>query len=1007
VTGHNRAVEEFLVGGGEMGALMRSIIWSQTALGPVSSWPQSLRTTVSTCLNSRFPICVWWGPELVMLYNDAYRPVLGTTKHPRAMGRRGREMWPEIWHIIGPMLEGVLSTGEATWSENILLPLDRRGFAEECYFTFSYSPIRDESGGIGGIFTAVSETTGQVLSERRLRTLRDIPAKTAEARTVESACALIAESLAQNPADLPFMRLYLLDESGQSAQRVASTGLPPELTRSPEHIAVTLTEPPDEWSLWDVLSSGQAVLHEELGQRFGPLSAPAGGAAPSAALVLPVMRPGEMRPAGALVTGLSPRLVLDEKYRGFLELVAGQVAAIITNVRALQEAQRRAEALTELDRAKTAFFSNVSHEFRTPLTLMLAPLEEALAHPESGLRGEELHTVYRNSLRLLKLVNALLDFSRLESGRAQASFEPVELATLTTDLASSFRAAMERVGLHFTVECPPLPGPVWVDREMWEKILFNLLSNAFKFTFEGGITVRLQQAGDRVELSIQDTGTGIPPDELPRVFERFHRVQGARGRSFEGTGIGLALVQELVKLHGGTVRAESTVDQGTTFTVSLPLGTAHLPQERLTAARPQPSMLPGAAPFLMELTQWSQEAPPLVASAPPAPRQGGQSSAAAGQESSGRILLADDNADMRNYLVRLLQGRWTVEAASNGVAALEAARRSPPDLVLTDVMMPLLDGFGLLRELRADPRTRAVPVILLSARAGEEATTEGLQAGASDYLIKPFSARELLARVEGTVKTARVASENARLYEEAKKRTEFEQQLIGIVSHDLRNPISAILLSANALIKREELSARAAQNTARIISSAERAHRLIRDLLDFTQARLGGGLPLERRRLDFHEAVGQALEEIQVNFPERRIVLEQQGDGVGLWDVERLGQVVQNLVTNALRYSPPDSSIRVSTQGAGDEVLLQVHNLGPPIPEELRPHLFQAMTRGSQAEAPAARGVGLGLFIVDQVVRAHGGSIEVTSTHAQGTMFTVRLPRNIASSLQHAQASQV
>jgi signal transduction histidine kinase len=1013
VTGHNgSAVAVVLTDGGEMGALMRSIDWTQTALGPVSRWPQSLRTTVSTCLSSRFPICVWWGPELVMLYNDAYRPVLGTTKHPRAMGRRGREMWPEIWHIIGPMLEGVLTTGEATWSEDILLPIDRRGFTEECYFTFSYSPIRDESGGIGGIFTAVSETTGQVLSERRLRTLRDLPTKSAGARTVESACSLIAEALEQNLADVPFSRLYLLEEGGQCARRVASTGLAPEETRSPERVSVASEEAPDEWSLGAVLRTGQAVLQEGLGRRFGLLSAPGGGRAPDAALVLPVMRPGEARPVGALVTGVSPRLLLDEKYRGFLELVAGQVATILAGVQALQEAQRRAEALAELDRAKTAFFSNVSHEFRTPLTLMLAPLEEALARPEEGLRGEELHTVHRNSLRLLKLVNTLLDFSRIEAGRAQASFEPVELGALTADLASSFRSAVERAGLRFTVECPPLPEPAWVDRELWEKIVFNLLSNAFKFTFEGEIAVHLRQVEDRIELSIRDTGTGIPPEELPRVFERFHRVQGARGRSFEGTGIGLALVQEVARLHGGAVRAESTVGHGSTFTVSVPLGTAHLPPERLRAPRTLASTALGAAPFLEEVAQWSGEPPPLMSPGAALSHEGPLPGGSARLEApsgppSGRILVADDNADMRNYLARILQGRWTVEAVSDGAAALEAARRHPPDLVLSDVMMPGLDGFGLLRELRVDPRTRAVPVILLSARAGEEATTEGLQAGASDYLTKPFSARELLARVEGTVKTARVAIENARLYEEAKRRTEFEQQLIGIVSHDLRNPIGAILLSANALLKREELSARAAQNAARIISSAERAHRLIRDLLDFTQARLGGGIPIERRPLDFHEATRQALEEVEVTFPERRILLEQEGDGQGEWDVERLGQVVQNLVTNALRYSAPKTPVRVSTRGAEAAVLLEVHNQGPPIAPERIPHLFQAMTRGTQEVDHATRSVGLGLFIVDQVVRAHGGTIEVSSTEAEGTCVTVRLPRSPASSQQHPRVGEV
>ena len=751
-----------LAGGGEMGALMRSLDWRATSIGPVVAWPQSLRTAVSIVLSSRFPMLIWWGPELVMLYNDAYRPMLGMTKHPRSMGQRGRDCWPEIWDVIGPMLDGVLTRGEATWSDDQLLLLDRNGYVEECYFTFSYSPIRDESGGVGGVFCAVTETTGRVVGERRLRALRELAARTAEARTVDDACTLAASALGGNPADVPFALLYLLDAGGDDALLATTVGLDAGTRASPYHLALAQSDEAMSWPFAEVARTGLPVVVEDLAALFGSLAIQPDAATPRSALVLPVAQAGQEQVAGFLVAGISPQRALDDEYRGFFGLVAGQIATAITDARAYEAERGRAEALAELDRAKTAFFSNVSHEFRTPLTLALAPLEEALAdtrEPLPARQRERTEIAHRNSLRLLRLVNTLLDFSRIEAGRAEASYEPTDLAVLTSDLAGVFRSAIERAGLRLVVDCPPLPAPVYVDHEMWEKIVLNLLSNAFKFTLDGAIAVRLRAAGESVVLEVHDTGRGIPPEELPRIFDRFHRVRDARGRTFEGTGIGLALVQELVSLHGGAIVVDSVVDSGTTFTVTLPLGMAHLPAERIGAARTRASTALGAAPYVEEALRWlpdADSAESVVLELPAALVGAGAPAEAA---MAARVLLADDNADMRAYLRRLFGARYAVEAVADGAAALAAAQARPPDLVLADVMMPRLDGFALLRALRADPRTREVPIILLSARAGEEAHMEGLDAGADDYLVKPFSARELLARVEAHLRLARVRAQ--------------------------------------------------------------------------------------------------------------------------------------------------------------------------------------------------------------------------------------------------------
>ncbi|HUP90786.1 MAG TPA: ATP-binding protein [Solimonas sp.] len=414
------------------------------------------------------------------------------------------------------------------------------------------------------------------------------------------------------------------------------------------------------------------------------------------------------------------------------------------------------EALARLDQAKTIFFSNASHELRTPLTLMLGPMEDALASPQAALGGEALAMAHRNAVRLHKLVNSLLDFSRIEAGRMKAAFVPTDLARLTRDLAGVYRAAVERAGLSLTVECPPLPEPVFVDREMWETIVLNLLSNAFKFTFTGGIAVSLRADQGEVELVVRDTGVGVPQAELPRLFERFHRVEGTRSRTHEGFGIGLAMIHELVRLHGGSVQPRSTLGQGTSFSVRIPLGSAHLPAQQVAApGAAAPGSQRNVSAHAGEIESWLPAPEPAGAAGPAEPRAAGASAERA------RILLADDNADMRTYVARLLGEHWEVVSCSDGQAALEAALDSPPDLVLADVMMPRLDGYGLLKALRGDARTRTVPIMLLSARAGGEAVVEGLETGADDYLVKPFSARELLARVRTHLELSRLRLDNS------------------------------------------------------------------------------------------------------------------------------------------------------------------------------------------------------------------------------------------------------
>ncbi len=723
-----------------MGRLVRSKDWSTTPLGPIASWPQSLRTTVSLCLASNFPISLAWGPQHVQIYNDGYWPICGG-KHPGSMGQDFSECWASPWPVIGDAFERAL-TGETSYLENQRMFLDRHGYLEETFFTFSFSPIRDETGGVGGLFHPVTETTAKMVGERRTRALRDLAARAGRPKTSEEAFTLAADTLSAFELDVPFALFYLLNDNGREARLVACTPSLPTEVMIP---GVDLGDPEESaWCLADVVRANESRQLDDLEGRLGPFSCGPYPETVHTALALPITPPGCDHPVAVFVAGVSTRLPLNDTYRAFYDLLAAAVTSAVANARASEEECKRAEGLAEIDRAKTAFFSNVSHEFRTPLTLMLGPLEDELAERTSPLppaRHQRLETAHRNTLRLLKLVNTLLDFSRVEAGRVEASYEATNLDSYTVDLVSGFRSAIEKAHLTLTVDCPPLPEPVYVDKDMWEKIVLNLLSNAFKHTFEGGIRTTLTWCGDCVEFAVTDSGVGIPENQVPRLFERFHRVTGARSRTHEGTGIGLALVQDLIRVHGGTIRVESREGRGSTFTVSVKTGRAHLPADRLGAPRSPASTATRATAYVEEALRWAVDV------------SGHENVRAATNRPNGpdgprpRILWADDNADMRDYVHRLLAEHYDVTAVSDGASAVAAALATPPDLVLTDIMMPGVDGFDVLRQLRANECTQTIPVILLSARAGEESSVEGLEAGADDYLVKPFSARELLARV--------------------------------------------------------------------------------------------------------------------------------------------------------------------------------------------------------------------------------------------------------------------
>lgn len=734
----NTLTRDFLSSDGELGELIRNFDWSQTPLGPLDTWSQSLKTTVNLMLNSTNPIWMGWGPENTFLYNDAYIDVLGINKHPWALGRPASIVWEEIWDFCGPLSDRVYNESKSSSVTDSELFMKRGNFLEETFFSFTYSPVFDESGKVGGLFCSNFETTNKILSARRSHTLSELSAKSLIEKTIDSACATVADTLRKNPADIPFAVIYLLDKNGNKAEIVQRVGL----EKDTEFIfpqTVDLDNPESAAAnpvMTEIVTKAKSVVTPVLSQDVFPKGL--AGQPVKDIIGIPLSLSGN-KPLGVIIFGINPTRKLDKEYSTFFEMAAGQVSAAIQNATALQNERKRLEELAELDKAKTVFFSNISHEFRTPLTLMLGPLEDLMIN--YSLADEELQiveTTHRNALRLLKLVNTLLDFSLIESGRIKAKFAPTEIAEYTANLAGNFRAVIEKAGMQLVVKAQPLDKKVYVDRQLWEKIVFNLLSNAFKYTLKGTITVEVTQDAGNAVLKVTDTGLGIPAKELPNMFTRFHRIQNAGGRSYEGSGIGLSMIKELILQHGGTISVDSIEGKGSTFTVTIPFGINHLPELQIaeTGNTIETKLSDG---FLREAELMLEK--PSLTTKTIYPETGRKE----------LILIVDDNADMRAHLKSILENEYSIVTAGNGAEALEQIKVKKPSIIVSDVMMPVMDGIALLKKVKSEPETAMLPVILLTARAGEESRIEGYETGADDYLVKPFSAKELIARIRSQV----------------------------------------------------------------------------------------------------------------------------------------------------------------------------------------------------------------------------------------------------------------
>lgn len=960
-----------------MATRFREFDWGSTPLGPVERWPESWRNAVEIILDSSFPTALALGSELVYFYNDAFIALAGPSRHPHGLGIPVPVAWKEIWaQILQPRFASTLGTGMPTGEADLLMPLERSGYLEETFITFSFAALRDAQSRPNGIFCTAIETTARVIADRQLLCLRALAAQGSLAETPAGACQSAVATLEANPRDLPFALLYLIEGGGRRARLAGTVGL----AFVPDSVPtlVELTSRGDPWELSTVAAMRSAVAVDNVQALIGSAMRVA-DMTPGRAVALPIAGRGDSGLAGFLVAGANPMRPLEES-RAFHTLIAGHLETAISNASAKQYERERTQALAELDRAKTVFFSNISHELRTPLTLLLAPLDEALASDRLASADRQgLELARRGGNRLLKLVNSLLEFSRIEAGRIEATFEPTDLAALTTDLASMFRSAFERAGVTLSIECDTLPEPVYVDRDKWEKIVLNLLSNALKFTFSGEVRVIQRVLTDHIRLEVTDTGCGIAPEDLVRVFERFFRGRASQTRTHEGSGIGLSLVQELVSLHRGSTGVQSEIGHGTTMTVRIPRGSVHLDASRIVPLRNSSSSRAGARAFVEEALGWLPD----------------ESFNTAAVATAARILVVDDNADMRGYLCRVLDQRWRTEGAADGMTALETIRVRPPDLVIADVMMPRLDGFGLLGALRGDPSTAQIPVMLLSARAGEEASAEGLRAGADDYVVKPFSARELIARVESRLTQATLRAAERQGRDAAEKANQARDDFFAMLSHELRTPLMAVL-GWTALLRGNRLGPEEMAYAVDIIErNARTQRRMIDDLLDVSrivtgQLRIDGRLipslaPVIAMVVDSFRPVAQGKG--------LTVVADLAGDAGPLRvDPERLQQVAWNLLSNAIHFTPPGGRIEVRCSRRESQVVLCVSDTGRGISPEAVPRIFERYWQGGSTHS-RRQGLGLGLAIAHKIVQLHTGSIGVASDgEGRGSVFTVKLP---------------
>jgi signal transduction histidine kinase/DNA-binding response OmpR family regulator len=739
----HRWTPEFLPRTGKMAAVIRSYDWSASALGPMVNWPRELKSAVSLCLHMKFPAAIVWRPDFTVLYNDAMHALIDRDGADH-IGKKLADL--EAWASSELAIRAVCETGEATFRDRIrwlFAPPNSR----ESYFTTSFSPIPDSTGSSAGVLIVATDVTDSVVSNRRGRTLSALSG-IAQMASEDDACREASRVLESNPYDLPFASIYLLDPSRKKAELRASTGIQPETGASPETILLSSGIHPLASA---ALSARAEIL--EVGRQLGPLPSGAWTIPPRELVVVPLQATREREQIGLIIAGANPYCPVDTEYRAFFEAVARHTSALIIRA-GLQGKQRKlATEMEQQKRTWASFLDFASKEFRTPLTVTLGLLDKVLGeYGPNEPHHAALRLTRRTTLRLWNAVDTFLDLIRVQTDRLKPVFAPVDLSSVTEELARAFASELARPNISFSLDCPPLGENVYVDRRLWERLILGLLVSAVSRTDAGEIGISIRRIGPWIDTAVWDTGTSIPEHEKTNKFEPFGSGGSVSGRT------GLSLARHFAARHGGHVTVESGSGKGNKFVVSIPRGRAHLAAEHvLETPEDIRASVNALHAFVEDATRWTPENQLAEAQSTE------ELSLGSGQPwqrrtltsaPPRRILVAVSDRDLRHYLCGVLKEPYTVESTSDGQETLESLHRASPDLLLVDSELRIVDGLGVLRAIRSHPALGSLPVVVMSPRSSEAERLNAFAAGASDYLVKPFSAPELLVRLESQISLA-------------------------------------------------------------------------------------------------------------------------------------------------------------------------------------------------------------------------------------------------------------
>ncbi|HEY6879938.1 MAG TPA: ATP-binding protein [Polyangiales bacterium] len=894
------------------------------------------------------PVWLALGAELELIYNDGFGELCGCAAD-ETLPLPIRVAWQDAW---SGQLEALIA--RALVSERVascpLRVTSRR------QLNIAFSALHDDLGRPIGIFGSAFHGP---FVEHELILLHELFRQGLRIRRVDEAVAACSAALPGVITPDGFAGLYLIDqELGVAVRCGQAGGVGGEQSNLPRQLPVPSEPMQVERWVSALAASISKETQLDLDATYGGL----------------ILEHGELR--GVLVAGDGATAPLHSK-RELLRAMAVHAGELIAYVN-LRARSQGDHPLAEPHVSADDFAINLSRQLRGPLGLLLKEIDDLLtAGKVSPDALAQLRVARRRARRLARLVDMLRELFLFDGQNARPRLRPINIAAATRRLCELFRPAFEQAQIEFSVECAPLPDPAWVDRELWEKIICNLLANALKFTLKGEVRVVLGGTLTELVLTVSDTGCGIHEADIPLVFDRFFAGRPRLARSEEGAGVGLSWVRELVRLHDGTIRVASALGRGSSFTVRIP----YRREEAAHSATDEPLEPLGSdeAPDTLEAMQeWS-----LAANE-------------ADSLADTRILIAEGDVQTQTYLRALLGARWLVDVVRDADSAVAKAIERKPALVLADIETADIDGVELARRLHEEPQTAEIPVILVCGRQSERQSIEGLGAGALDYVVKPLSSRELVARVEARLSQARAQRAERAAREAAERESLMKDQVIALVAHELRTPLSAILGWLQVL--REEGQATPSRRTKAlevIERNANTQARLLRDLFDVSRM-VTGKFELELQLTPtVNELIESAIEALIPAAKKSDVRLETElADDVGpvLIDPQRMHQLIWNLVSNALKFTPPGGSVRIVCSRSAERAILQVIDTGKGISREFLPHVFERFSQ--EGAERAGRGLGLGLAISRCIVELHGGTISVQSEGEQrGTTFTVSLPR--------------